>query len=280
MPETCLVKIGGWISTCGGLYLEPRPGDGGLLHFTLVNTKSNIMAHGYKHQRALGLVALLPSLVQAVLGHGSFHNYASVPLTLKPVALDIACPLPVDDSAVHSSPWTHPPECEHTTDGTVKYCAYTNANHGPRGWSIITTPETAANSASFLAQQLNASTLRNAPYKMVDIPGKGKGLVATRPIKRHEEILVEHAAMLVDITFTVNVQATRGYRLLHAAVDRLSDPASVWELGKSNGLANDEVENILRTNGFNTPMDGVPHIALYPTVSVGSLDVATRRAEG
>jgi hypothetical protein len=229
----------------------------------------NIMAQNYKHQRALGLVALLPYLVQAVLGDGSLHRFAPVPLTLKPVALDVACPLPVDDNAVQSSPWTHPPECEHTTDGTVKYCTYTNANHGPRGWSIITTPENAANSASFLIQQLNVSSSRDPPYKMVDIPGKGKGLVATRPIKRYEEILVEHAPMLVDIAFTVKVQATRGYRLLHAAVDRLSDPTSVRELGKSNGLAKDEVENILRTNAFNTPMDGVPHIALYPTVSVG-----------
>ena len=227
------------------------------------------MARSYMHQRALRLVALLLYLVQVVLGHGLLHRYASIPLTLKPVALDVVCPLAVDDSAVHSSPWTHPPECEHTTDGTVKYCAYTNSHHGPRGWSIITTPETAANSASFLTQQLNVSSSRDLPYEMVDIPGKGKGLVATRPIKRHEEILVEHAAMLVDIAFTVNVQATRGYRLLHAAVDRLSDPTSVWELGKSNGLAKDEVENILRTNAFNTPMDGVPHIALYPTVSVG-----------
>ncbi|KAH6623778.1 hypothetical protein F5144DRAFT_623646 [Chaetomium tenue] len=225
------------------------------------------MASGPKHQRALGLVALLPCLFQAVLAHGSLHEYSSVPLTLRPRALDIACPLPVDDSAVESSPWTHPPECEHTTDGTAKYCAYTNSNHGPRGWSIITTPETAANSASFLTQQLNVSSSRNAPYKMVDIPGRGKGIVATRPIKQYEEILVEHAAMLVDIAFTVKVQATRGYRLLHAAVDRLSDPVSVWELGKSNGLAQDEVENILRTNAFNTPMDGLPHLALYPTVS-------------
>lgn len=234
------------------------------------------MASGPKHQRALRLVTLLPYLVQAVVGHGSLHEYGLVPPTLRPVALDVACPLPVDDSAVQSSPWTHPPECEHTMDGTVKYCAYTNSNHGPRGWSIITTPETAANSASFFTQQLNASSLRDAPCKMIDIPGKGKGLVATRPIKQHEEILVEHAAMLVDIAFTVKVQATRGYRLLHAAVDRLSDPVSVWELGKSNGMAKDEVENILRTNAFNTPMEGVPHIALYPTVSVGAPKVLNR----
>ncbi|KAK3291920.1 uncharacterized protein B0H64DRAFT_329754 [Chaetomium fimeti] len=226
------------------------------------------MPRNSKHHRALGLVTVLPLLFQAVLGHGSLHEHlASVPLTLRSVSLDVACPLPVDDNAVQSSPWTHPPQCEHTTDGTAKYCAYTNSHHGPRGWSIITTPETAANSASFLTQQLNTTSSRDAPYKMVDIPGKGKGLVATRPIKRHEEILLEHASMLVDLAFTVKVKATLGYRLLHAAVDRLSDPDSVRELGQTNGLAKDKVENILRTNAFHTPMDGVPHIALYPTVS-------------
>lgn len=68
--------------------------------------------------------------------------------------------------------------------------------------------------------------------------------------------------------FTTEVSAFLGYRLLHAAVDQLADPDSVLELEQSNGYARDEVENILRTNAFNTPLGGDPHIALYPVVSV------------
>ncbi|KAK4038063.1 SET domain-containing protein 5 [Parachaetomium inaequale] len=219
-----------------------------------------------KRQQALVLLTVFPCLAQAVLGHGSLNEYsASTPLTLRPLALDVACPLPVDDNA------THPPECEHSTDTTAKYCANTNSRHGPRGWSIITTPETAANSVSFLNQHLNTSryaSLRDTPYKLIDVPGKGKGLVATRPIKQYEEILLDYATLLVDIMFTTKVSAFLGYRLLHAAVDRLSDPASVLELGQSNGYARDSVENILRTNAFGTLLGGVPHIGLYPMVSV------------
>ena len=109
---------------------------------------------------------------------------------------------------------------------------------------------------------------RDAPYKFVDIPGKGKGLIAMRPIKRYDEILLDYATLLVDISFTTAVPAFLGYRLLHAAVDRLSDPASILDLGKSNGFAQDDVENVLRTNAFHTMVRGSPHIALYPAVSV------------
>jgi hypothetical protein len=157
-------------------------------------------------------------------------------------------------------------------DKTAKYCAYTNSQHGYRGWSIVASPETAANSVSFLSQPLNISELstnsHDAPYKIVDIPGKGKGLVATRHIKQYEEILVDYATLLVDIDFTTKVPAFLGYRLLHAAVDRLSDPASILDLGQSNGFAQDVVENVIRTNAFHTPLGGVPHLALYPAVSV------------
>ena len=148
---------------------------------------------------------------------------------------------------------------------------YTNSGHGSRGWSIVTSPEIAAESLSFLRKPLNISLFENshdAPYKVVDILGKGKGVVATRAIKQYEEIMVDYATVLVDIAFPAKVPASLGYRLLHAAVDRLSDPSSVLDLERSNGHSKDAVENILRTNSFHTPVGGVPHIALYPTVSV------------
>jgi hypothetical protein len=187
----------------------------------------------------------------------------------------------VDDSAAAAwpslgSPWTHPPECEPSIDRTVKYCTYTNSRHGSRGWSVLTTPETAANSASFLNLRLNTTASRagagsrDAPYKLVDIPGKGKGLVATRAIKQYDEILLDYATVMVDIMFTTKVSAFIGYRLLRAAVEQLADPASVLELDQSNEHAQDTVENILRTNAFSAQLGGVPHIALYPTVSVRS----------
>ncbi|KAL1838807.1 hypothetical protein VTJ49DRAFT_2200 [Mycothermus thermophilus] len=235
--------------------------------------------HLSRIQRALGLAALLLS-PHAALAHDISDNYAGTPIltppTLQLADLDVACPLPLDDhpSAWPSlgSPWTHPPVCESSADGTTKYCVYTNSRHGPRGWSIVTTPETAANSVWILNQALNGTTTKTRlpeppAYKMVDVPGKGKGLVTTRKIRRYEEILVDHATLMVDIMFTTRVPAFLGYRLLHAAVNQLADAESVLALGQSNTLARDKIENILRTNAFNAKLGGAPHIALYPLVS-------------
>ncbi len=234
------------------------------------------MAAKHAIMGAFGFASILFSLMPVALAcHSvkSASHSAQFPFGFPPT--EQACPLPVDDNKATwpspTFPWTHPPECEHSTDQTTKYCAYTHSGHGSRGWSLITTPETAAESVALLSKPLNASNPRrslDAPYKIVDIPGKGKGLVATRAIQQYEEILVDYATVMVDIKFPMEVQADLGYRLLHAAVDQLSDPASVLELDQRNGYAQDNVENILRTNSFHTPLGGVPHIALYPTVSV------------
>ena len=233
-----------------------------------------MMAARRRGMQVFGLLAFFPCLAQLALAcQPSFP----VHFPLGSPGLEVTCPLPVDDTQTQTgwpsrgSPWTHRPECEHSTDRTGKYCVYTNSDHGSRGWSIVTSPEIAAESVSLLRKPLNTSLLGNshdAPYKLVDIPGKGKGLVATRAIKQYEEIMVDYATILVDIAFPAKVPASLGYRLLHAAVDRLSDPSSVLELERSDGHAQDAVENILRTNSFHTPVGGVPHIALYPTVSV------------
>lgn len=242
----------------------------------------------------LGQATLLPLLLlaQALLARASSLDAcsATVPAALKQRAhsdRDGACPLPVDDRPETwpplggPTPWTHPPECEYAAGRAAKYCAYTNSRHGPRGWSIVTTPETAADSVGILdtplddnnKNSLNVSSSSSrhagtAPYKIVDIPGKGKGLVATRRIARHDEILADYATVLVDIAFATRVPALLGYRLLHAAVDRLADPGSILELGRSSDFALDEVENVLRTNSFHTLLGGVPHMAVYPAVSV------------
>lgn len=242
-------------------------------------------------RRLLLASAFLPS----ALSHGvlDITNNFLTPFTLHPTDLDITCPLPLEDSdrptvSITSSPWTHPPTCEYTVDKKTKYCVYTNSRHGSRGWSIIATPETAADSAWMLNHAVNNSatpvsfpgipggqqrcgTAAGEKYTMVDIPGKGKGLVATRKIARYEEILVDYATIMVDVMFTSEVPAFKGYKLLHKSVAQLQDPGSVLGLGKSNPLARDDVENILRTNAFSTELGGRKHIALFPIVSVSNL---------
>lgn len=121
---------------------------------------------------------------------------------------------------------------------------------------------------------ISSPSPENSPYKVVEIAGKGLGLLATRKIKKYEEIMVDYATLVVDIEFGTDVPAVLGYRVLRAAVERLRDPGSVLGLGKSSKLAGDQVEDVLRTNAFYTDVGGAEgergHMAVYPGVSVSS----------
>ncbi len=193
------------------------------------------------------------------------------------------CPVPIDDTTQSSplslSPWTHHPLCVDAADvPTNKFCVYTNAQHGIAGVSIITRPQNAAEATKVLDEPIApayASHLLSdgapeleLPYTIVDIPDKGKGVVATRNIVKHEPIMADYASLVVDMNFPGSVQRLKGYKLLHQATDQLSNPDRVLTLGRSNDMAADEIEDVLRTNAFHTVLAGEPHMILYPDVSV------------
>ncbi|KAM7192440.1 SET domain containing protein [Rhypophila sp. PSN 637] len=203
------------------------------------------------------------------------------------------CPLPIDDTTAQEdnplsySPWSHIPTCvmadpklsARKSVPTRKYCVFTNSHHEARGVSIITTPETAASMISLLDEKTNSTAALmsrskelafDPPWKIMEMPNKGGlGVIATRKIKRYEEIMIDHATMLLDIKFASVVLAFKGYRLLHLAADQLRDPDSIYSLAKSTEMAADEVENVVRTNSFSTTLGGdEDHMAIYPLVSV------------
>lgn len=216
------------------------------------------------------------------------------------------CAVPTDDaSGPHLSqwaPWTHKPLCvegaapktqpsggsDDGPSGTTappprtKFCVYTNAHAGDGGMSIITTPEHAASSLHLVEDpslhlpssrsSSSSSRLHNASttpaYKVVDVPGKGKGVLATRRIRRFEPFMLERAALATDNLFASLVERHAGYRLLREAVGRLADPDRVLSLARSNPHAGDAVENVLRTNSFAGELDGAPHMVLFPLIAV------------
>ena len=206
-----------------------------------------------------------------------------VPEPLQPHSR-FGCPRPVDEIEMLGptswSPWTNRPSCVNGTSdlGTpIKYCTFTNSRHGYDGMSIITRPETAARSLHLLDEWLptvyrerirtkNGTT--DPPYKIVDIPGKGKGVIATRRIARYETIMVDYAHLLIDIDFPVVVRREEGYEMLLKATAQLPNPNSVLGLGRSNPWAGNPVEDVLRTNAFHTPLADSDHMALYPDVAV------------
>ncbi|KAK0669212.1 hypothetical protein QBC41DRAFT_224471 [Cercophora samala] len=238
--------------------------------------------------RFLAAWSLLTSSSSTTLALSTTHNPkyqcpSSPPPAIVPHQLLSAnCPLPIpgsltetlysNSSTSHISPWSHPPACELTNDLTGQYCTYTNSHHGHRGFSLLTTPSRAADVASWfldLPLPKPSDGVEGEKYKVVTIPGKGKGVIATKEIKQWEEIILDYATLVVDVAFTVEVNALRGYRLLHKAVEQMGDGGNgVMELGKSSEHAQDVVENVLRTNAFSTRVGEGDFMAVYPTVSV------------
>lgn len=226
-----------------------------------------------------------------VCGHGDVWSVTThecpprIPAPLQHHAI-FGCPSPINEKVLSEpsrwSPWTHAPECVNATGrpGT-EYCVYTNSRHGIGGMSLITTPETAAASIDLLDEIEYPHPRGNSagngsdrwPYKIVDMPGKGKGVVATRVIKQYEELMVDYASLVVDLVFPQALNREVGYDLLHTATDQLSDPRRVLTLGQSSSVAQDAIENVLRTNAFHTVLADREHMALFPDVSVSCFNL-------
>lgn len=192
------------------------------------------------------------------------------------------CPVPIDGSVESNpdkwSPWTHPPRCVNSPHiSNLDYCVFTNSQHGIGGISILTTPQIAAASLDILNEPITPDVPLNltengdfdSPYEIIDVPGKGKGVIASRPISRYETIMFDYASIVVDIRFPSAVRREQGYPLLHHAADQLGNPQRVYSLDKSNPSALDDIENVLRTNAFQADLAAVDHMALFPLVSVG-----------
>ena len=192
------------------------------------------------------------------------------------------CPIPVDEyTAFHSdqwSPWSHRPDCNNPIDDySPQYCLYTDDTfRGEQGISVLTTAELAASMADSLDDANIPPEFRGflvggmdvAPYRITDIPGRGKSTVATRRIKAWETILIGYPALI-----TINDMEGASYdeimEMLQRAVDQLRPNAreTMYSLAQSTG-DNSIVRDVIMTNSFGLEVGGVKHMAVFPTTSV------------
>lgn len=197
-----------------------------------------------------------------------------------------------DDS---DSPWSHDPHCTVSTSLSTlgrKYCVYTSNFTGPTGISIITTPRIAAAAAPLLDDnpldnfltpaQAEALYFNAPPYKVVDVPEKGgKGVVATRKIRKFETFMVDQASVVVDMSLERAVSREENWSLLRVAVERLRKPGVVRELSAKHADGREEEEDegeeellgrleedVMMTNAFGSQIAETKFRALYPLVSV------------
>lgn len=169
-------------------------------------------------------------------------------------------------------PWTHRPYCADTP-----YCVFTNAHfHGDRGISLITTPESAARTLDTLESTFTSPFQRADPgskgpaYEVREIPGKGRGVIAIRPIPRGERFMVDYAGIIADTAFPMNLKMDDGKKLLEAAVDQLPRSKAIRSLAQNTNTTTRVVEDLMRTNSFGMTVDERNVMVLFPEISVRS----------
>ncbi|KAL8341832.1 hypothetical protein RB601_005328 [Gaeumannomyces tritici] len=223
------------------------------------------------------------------------------PASMSRIGGIFACPQPMDENSVSLkeparwAPWTHPPFCADSS-----FCVYTNAAFQTgRGFSIITTPRVLASAQGQLELAFTAPPLASAMdgtgvdegmaiggtrnknnsadvtptprsthvWEVKNIPGKGKGVVATRRIRRGETIMVDYAMVLAAVEFPGRVTQTQGNKILERAASQLRNPERVLGLGRSSTAGAPVMEDVMRTNTFSVTINGEPYMGLFPSVS-------------
>ena len=197
------------------------------------------------------------------------------------------------------SPWSHEPYCVRSTSLSTmgkKYCVHTSNLTGPAGMSLIMSPDTAEEAAPYLNDnpldnfltraQAEQLYLGNPPYKVVAIPGKGMGVLATRTIKKFETIMVDQASVVVALNVEKMVGKVEARKLLYRAVQQLRVPGEVRGLsGEHKATSEGDAEegelgkveeDVMLTNSFGSRVAEVDCRALFPLISV-SLDFVKTR---
>ncbi|KAK3386186.1 hypothetical protein B0H63DRAFT_434062 [Podospora didyma] len=213
---------------------------------------------------------------------------------LLPSPLDKQQPTCVDSRGAGNNPeswapWTHRPHCVSAEESD--WCVYTNAAvpHNGHGISIITTPERAAESLSLFehdieflshpptsrAHNVTAEKLEgpNRPFEVRDIPGKGKGAVASRRIEKGRVILVDHAAFLATDEYPADMLREEVQELLRQGIEQLRDPEKVYGLARKGSPREDDElfsaeEDLLFTNSFAVTVGEESYMALFADLAV------------
>ncbi|XXH02240.1 hypothetical protein Hte_008608 [Hypoxylon texense] len=234
-----------------------------------------------------------PATCSAGVPHGS------LPASRRPERLLPACPLPVDEDSAFDTgawaPWKRRPYCvEPADDGGgggppgPQFCLYTFEpfrGGASRGLSVITTPALAASMVDALDDAVVPPKLRDHPsspllaeegqgqgqgrggpaYVIQDVPKRGKGLVARRPIRKWDVVLVDYPAMITHMDVFAAVDDESRADLLEQAVRQLPKPQrdEIFSLARNTG--GEPIEDILKTNIFGVELGlEIPHSGLFP----------------
>jgi hypothetical protein len=163
-------------------------------------------------------------------------------------------------------PWTHKPICYISpTDAVPKLCIYTNASFSDgRGISIFTTPSLAKEFSQLPAfTDPSALSQANANHKQPSyvkvIPKKGKGMLASRNLKRGELITAVTPLLVVYREDTLSTKDREFY--LRKGVEQLNTKSRELYEGMARIYGDERVktQDVLKANTFGLEVGGMEH---------------------
>ncbi|OIW31930.1 SET domain-containing protein [Coniochaeta ligniaria NRRL 30616] len=241
-------------------------------------------------------LSLIITALAASLGHNvtakeanrrdicSWSPYGSTLLYHQPRT----CPVPIDDTAASRigdwSPWSYLPYCvkpRNKPRSSPPYCVFSSDHYrAGHGLSVITTPQLAASIADTLDDGTVPPPIRNHPssflahssgpgpaFEIKDLPGRGKGAVATRKIRQWEVAMVAYPAVIAQMDLWEALGPDQIRAVLRQAIQQLPSEQQGVVLSLDHSTGGALVQDILNTNIFGIELDGVMHMGLYPESS-------------
>ncbi|KAK3324824.1 hypothetical protein B0T19DRAFT_239487 [Cercophora scortea] len=173
-------------------------------------------------------------------------------------------------------PWTFPPKCPglqtDNSTGSKLHCIFTSAEfRNGHGLSLITSTTTASNLVGLDAfddrptpQAAERRAAWGPAYEVVEIGGKGKGLVASRTIRRGEIILVDFPAILIATSFLADTKPHHRRRLIKQAISQLPEETRRRFYALSRGPEKYEVDAIVGVNSNSVMLgDNDLHVGVF-----------------
>ncbi|KAF2967213.1 hypothetical protein GQX73_g6378 [Xylaria multiplex] len=171
-----------------------------------------------------------------------------------------------DDNSIddkRSNVWSTSSDC------FDEYCVYTNNAFLGEGISLITT---ASNYLRVSEIQTREAVSRSSYDKarIIEIPGKGKGLVANRTIRKGEAIMAARPALLVHRDAFSELPLEDIFHLMDVAVNNLPKPRKESYLAQAGTMGGHKITDILFTNSFQVAVGGHDgfHYGNFPEVSL------------
>lgn len=170
--------------------------------------------------------------------------------------------------------WTRASSC--TANGTAEYCIFVSSTFaGGRGIAVLTSPDRAdyiSNLPGFtdpgaLAHENRDEDPALSKFKMVHVPGKDMGVVATQPFQRGDHIMTFTPAIVIDYAMFDELPEADMHRLQAEAIDYLPQNlrGRFLNLSTHDGASGhiERVDKILRTNAFDVDVEDENTNGLY-----------------